>query len=156
MGVSPAKILIRVLLVVSAFSFTRISFADFKDGLEAFDGGDLALAVEEWQLAVGEGNLDAAVSLADLYLTGIGVPADPKEAVRLYRLAAEQGHGVAQLNLGDLYARGLGVERNLIEAHLWLTRAADQGRRWAARRRQEVEDSMTPQERADAQKRLAD
>jgi len=150
MGVGHLNFLVRVMLVIMTLGFARISFADFADGLEAFDGGDLTLAIEQWQEAAANGDLDAAISLADLYISGIGIKPDPQEAVRLYRLAAERGDAVAQFNLGDLYAPGHGIEKDLAKAYVWLQRAADQGRHWAARRLKEVDESMTGQERAQA------
>ena len=132
------------------------SFADFRDGLEAFDAGDFAAAVAAWRPLAEAGDRDAQLSLAGLYLEGLGVRRDPAEAVRLYRLAAEQGDAVAQLNLGDLYARGLGVERDLGLATCWLTLSARQGRQWPRARIQEIEPLMTAAEQAEAKRCLRD
>ena len=142
---------------MSAFAFVFFwalaAKADFEDGLEAFDSGDLEAAVAEWRPLAESGDIEAQVALAGLYLSGTGVPADPASAVRWYRLAAERGDPVAQLNLGDLYARGLGVGRDLVQAYLWLSLAIAQGRRWPAARRAQIAPLMSPVEiaRAEAQ-----
>jgi len=144
-------------LSLPAFAFVFLwafaAKADFEDGLEAFDGGDLKATVAEWRPLAEAGDMEAQVALAGLYLSGTGVPLDPVMAVRWYRLAAERGDPVAQLNLGDLYAKGLGVGRDLIQAYLWLSLAIAQGRQWPAARRAEIASLMSPEEiaRAEAQ-----
>ena len=129
--------------------------ADFADGLAAFDAGDYRTAFEEWRALAEAGDAEAQTALAGLYLDGQGAPADAAEAVRWYRRAAEQGEVVAQQNLGDLYRRGWGVGRDLVSAYVWLSRAAAQGRRWPARRRDEIAAQFTPEQRAEAEARLA-
>ena len=86
--------------------------ADFADGMEAFDGGDLNAAIAAWRQAAAMGDLDAAVALADLHYQGIGLPRDASAAAALYRKAAQAGHKIARLNLGELYDLGDGVARN--------------------------------------------
>lgn len=112
--------------------FTQ-AHADFAEGVEAYDGGNLDRAVAAWRDAAAEGDLEAVVALAGLYAQGSGLPQDWHAAARLYRQAADAGHKIAQLNLGELYATGRGVERDLIQAYLWYGLAAEQGSLWAAR-----------------------
>ena len=135
-------------LGLPAFALTLLwiltAQAGFEEGLEAFDGGDLATAVAEWRPLAEAGDPEAQVALAGLYLSGTGVARDPVEAARWYRLAAQRGDPVAQLNLGDLYARGLGVGRDLVQAYLWLSLSAAQGRRWPEARRAEIARLMSP------------
>lgn len=142
----------RLSLSTFAFVFLWViaARADFEQGLEAFDGGDLEATVAEWRPLAEAGDIEAQVALAGLYLSGAGVPLDPAEAARWYRLAAERGDPVAQLNLGDLYSRGLGVRRDLVQAYLWLSLAIAQGRRWPETRRAEIVPFMSPEERARA------
>jgi hypothetical protein len=123
-------------LGASALFFAAIqpqARADFADGLQAYDGGDLESAVEAWRDAAAAGDLDAVVALAGLYAEGTGLPRDWRAAARLYRQAADTGHKIAQLNLGELYAFGRGVERDLEQAYLWYGLAAEQRSAWAAR-----------------------
>ena len=126
--------------------------ADIAEGLEAYDAGDYAAAVAAWLPLAEAGDAEAQVALADLYLHGQGVPADPARAADWYRRAAAQGDAVAQLNLGDLYSRGLGLPRDLIQAYVWLARAANQGRRWAAARRDAIGRQLDPARLAEAQR----
>ncbi len=122
-------------LSVPALFFAALTQAqaDFDEGLEAYDGGDLERAVAAWREAAAEGDLEAVVALAGLYAQGSGLPQDWQAAARLYRQAAEAGHKIAQLNLGEHYATGRGVERDLVQAYLWYGLAAEKGSLWAAR-----------------------
>ncbi len=127
----------------------------FAEGLAAYDAGDFETAVEAWRPLAEAGNPEAQVSLAEIYLNGLGVAADPALGAALYRRAAEAGDPVAQLNLGDLYARGFGVARDPVEALVWLELAARQGKRWAAVRRDEIASHLDAGQRAEAQARIA-
>lgn len=131
------------------------AWADFADGLAAFDAGDYEDAFAEWQPLAESGDSTAQVAVAELYLTGQGVRADVAEAIRWYRRAAEAGNAVAQLNLGDAYARGLGVAADAIDAYVWFSLAAAQGRQWPEMRRQEMAESLSPEQMAEADARLA-
>lgn len=125
--------------------------ADLAAGLEAYDGGDYAAAVAAWLPLAEAGDAEAQVALADLYLYGQGVPADPARAADWYRRAAVQGDAVAQLNLGDLYSRGIGLPRDLAKAYVWLARAAKQGRRWAEEQAKLVQRQLTSDQLAEAE-----
>lgn len=129
--------------------------ADFTAGLEAYDGGDYALAAVEWRGLAQRGDIDAQIALAGLFMQGLGVDRDPGRAVHWYRQAARQGAAVAQLNLGDLYARGLGVKRDLVRAYAWLELAARAGQIWARRRRDEIGRQLSA-ERMTAAMRLVE
>ena len=142
------------LLTVLAATSLRAE-DDFTAGLAAYDAGDFAAAFAAWRPLAEAGDADAQVSLAALYLNGLGVAADPAAALAWYRRAAEAGDPVAQLNLGDLTARGIGVAKNPLEGLVWLSLAARQGKRWAAERRDEIAAELTPAERAEAEARVA-
>lgn len=148
----------RVILLtfLSAVAAAPSISADFAAGLEAYDAGDYATALEEWRPLAEAGDVEAQLALAGLFSDGVGVPADHAEAVRWYRMAAEQGDAVGQLNLGDFYARGLGVERDLGQAVYWLTLSARQGRRWPKQRIAELEHLLTKAERAELERLLAE
>ncbi|HEY0634322.1 MAG TPA: tetratricopeptide repeat protein [Gammaproteobacteria bacterium] len=69
----------------------------------------------------------AQLNLGAAYDNGIGVAAEPAQAVHWYRRAAEQGLAQAQFNLGHSYATGNGVAQDYAEAVRWLVLAARQG-----------------------------
>ena len=148
---------LRGLAVAAWLLFFPLSaWADFADGLAAYDAGDYETAVAEWLPLAEQGDVDAQVALADLYLAGQGVRPDTARALRWYRRAAEAGNAVAQLNLGDLYSRGAGVPRDLVTAFVWFSLSAEQGRRWPATRLREISREMTAAQLADAEARLKD
>jgi uncharacterized protein len=88
--------------------------------------------------AAEAGDIDAQFNLGDMYLTGIGVEANPVKAVEWYQKgmlsrilqnintlsallspAAESGLPQAQSDLGHMYRRGEGVEANPVKAVEW-------------------------------------
>ncbi len=138
------------LCAVQAGAAETLDEARFAAGLAAYDAGDYRSSFEAWKPLAGAGDVDAQVALAGLYMNGLGVAGDPDEAVLWYRRAALAGDPVAQLNLGDLYGRGQGAPRDPVEAYAWLSLAADQGRRWAARRRDELAGQLAPGQHAEA------
>jgi len=140
-----ARIVIVILSVIAA-----PVFADFTDGLRAYDGGDYATARSEWQAAAKRGDIDAMNGLAGLYASGFGVRQSYADAARWYERAARRGHITAQLNIGDFYARGRGVKRDLVSAYMWLSVAAKRGSAWSEARRRGLARRMTPTQLADA------
>jgi uncharacterized protein len=73
------------------------------------------------------GVAEAQNSLGNMYLRGLGVPQDYKQAAIWLRKAAEQGTAEAELNLGVLHDKGLGVTQDAKEAANWYRKAAEQG-----------------------------
>ncbi len=83
-----------VLLVVLAAP----AWADFSDGVAAYDRGDYATAFSEWKPLAEQGDAAAQYNLGIMYSNGRGVPQDHVQAVKWYRKAAEQGVAFAQYN----------------------------------------------------------
>ena len=82
------------LTVILAFLMTLsspVAAQDFQKGVAAYNAGDYATAVQEWTPLAEAGDEVAQYNLGVMYDNGLGVPQDPKEAVKWYRLAAEQG-----------------------------------------------------------------
>lgn len=76
--------------------------ADVKAGVDAWEAGDYAAAVVEWQGPAAEGDADALFNLAQAYRLGRGVAADNARARQLYEEAARRGHVKAADNYGLL------------------------------------------------------
>ena len=76
--------------------------AGVRDGVEAWDRGDFAAAVKEWQKDAGKGDADAAYNLAQAYRFGRGVPQDMTKAQEFYARAAAAGHPLAADSYGVL------------------------------------------------------
>ena len=101
--------------------------ADFKTGLDAYNRGDFAAALKEWQPIAEKGDPHAQYNLGLLYARGQGVGQDYGQAAEWYRKAAEQGVPAAEYNLGVMFANGQGVTADPQEASKWFLKAADQG-----------------------------
>jgi TPR repeat protein len=92
--------------------------------------------------------------LGYLYQAGLGVQQDSAAAAQWYRLAADQGNVAAQNNLGSLYEKGQGVPQDLVQSAVWYSLAAAQGNPDAARNRDIIVKRLTPEQAAEAQKRV--
>jgi TPR repeat protein len=66
------------------------------------------------------GNSNAQYSLARLYLQGVGVAQDTRQAARWLNLAAEKGHAPAQALLGNMLVNGQGIPRQKAIGLMWL------------------------------------
>ncbi len=105
-----------------------VAWADFEDGVAAYQRGDYATAVKEFRAVAEQGDTDAQYNLGFMYDVAKGVVQDyKKEAVKWYRKAADQGHTSAQYNLGFMYDGGKGVVQDYKEAIKWYRTAAEQG-----------------------------
>ena len=80
--------------------------ADFAEGFAAYERGDYAAALREWQPLAEQGDADAQYNLGVMHAEGKGVPRDDRMAAQWYRRAAEQGDASAQNSLGLMYAVG--------------------------------------------------
>ena len=106
--------------------------AQFKIGLMYDDGDVMPQNPEEamrwYQLAAGNGNIDAQKLLAFFYYTGThNVTRDEAESARWYLRAAQAGDAEAQYALSLDHAIGTGVEKNKAESIRWRLLAAKQG-----------------------------
>ena len=61
--------------------------ADYQDGLEAYERGDYATAMQEWRPLAEQGDAIAQYNFGLMYAFGQGVVQDYAEAVKWYRLA---------------------------------------------------------------------
>ncbi|HEY8383663.1 MAG TPA: tetratricopeptide repeat protein [Microvirga sp.] len=68
---------------------------------------------------------NAQYNLARLYLDGMGIEKDARQAARWFNLAAEKGHYQSQALLGHLLINGQGVPRQRARGLMWLTLARE-------------------------------
>lgn len=68
--------------------------------------------VLELKEACNKRTMQACITLAELYLKGGEIPADPQRAAQLYEQACEGQNGKACTNLGLLYYQGIGVPKD--------------------------------------------
>ena len=98
------------------------------------------------------GDVRAQFFAGQCYQLGENTKQDFKEAVKWFALAAEQGNADAQYNLGEIYRDGQGVSINYEEAHKWANIASANGHDKAGNLRADIENSITPSQRAEAQR----
>ena len=77
---------------------------------------------------------------------------DYETALKEFLPLAEQGPALAQFNLGFMYGQGEGVPKDYVLAHMWLNLAAAQGFEKAAELRDLLEENMTLDQLAEAQR----
>lgn len=94
-----------------------------KAGVDAWERGDFAGAVERWRPEALKGNADAQFNLGQAYKLGRGVKPDLNQAEEWYRKAAIQGHPEAQDNYGLI----LFQNNKRPQALEWLERSAARG-----------------------------
>jgi hypothetical protein len=119
---------------------------------------DYAEAAKWYRKAADQGYDVAQYNLGIMYDEGRGVPQDYAEAVKWYRKAADQGHARAQHSLGYMYDNGRGVPEDHVQAHMWYNLAAsrypaaEKNRESAISNRDRLEQKMTREQVAEAQK----
>jgi uncharacterized protein len=84
-------------------------------------------AAELFRQAAEQGDAQAQILLASMYLDGKGVEKDDAEAAKWAKLAGKQGNAYAQALLGSMYYDGKGVAKDDSEAAKWARLAAEQG-----------------------------
>ncbi|QEW23560.1 Putative beta-lactamase HcpC precursor (plasmid) [Marinibacterium anthonyi] len=100
----------------------------------ATDAGQLVEALALYHAAAENGEVDAEVQLARLYLEGgAGLETDFAKALVWAERAAEAGDTRGMVYLGKIWMEGLGVNANSETALAWFTRADAQGDGKAAR-----------------------
>jgi TPR repeat protein len=83
------------------------------------------------RVAAEAGVSDAQAVYAQMLLDGIGVAANPQQAVAWFAKAAQQEHLVAINMVGRCYELGWGVAIDKASAASWYKAAADRGMAWA-------------------------
>ncbi len=128
--------------------------AQFIMGLVYFDGRGVAQddrQAETWyRKSAEQGYASAQVNLGLMYFFGRGVSKDDQQAVAWLRKAADKGNAYGQYGLGLVYMVGRGVPKNTELAYFWFVLASGQGHREALAKRNQLEASLTPPQRAKA------
>jgi uncharacterized protein len=125
----------------------------------AYDRGlgverDPAQAVAWWQKGAEAGDRASRYHLARAYLEGKGgLGRDVKAAIELLAQSANQRFAPAQAMLGAVYEKGIGVPVDYVLAHMWFNLARAQGLTAARKKMDALEEKMTPEQIADAQRR---
>jgi TPR repeat protein len=90
-----------------------------------------AQSIDALRVRAEQGDAEAQLNIAIMYVSGCGVSQDDAEAARWFRRAAEQGSAEAMTKLGVMCGTGRGVAQDGAEAVRWYRLAADGWRRSA-------------------------
>ena len=93
--------------------------------------------------AAEQGYAHAQFSLAEIFLTGNGLPRDVDKGLQYLQRASLNGYVPAQLLSAALSVEGSVRPRDLAEAHAWLSAAAEQGSKQASEALERIERQMT-------------
>jgi TPR repeat protein len=116
------------ILTASMLAFAVSAAAAESKGDNAYDHGDFAGAMVEWQQVAQAGDATASYRIGQLYRRGEGLRyRDFEKAVYWYQRAAGRGHVPAQYEVARLQFEGLVVPRDIDEMMYWLWRAALSG-----------------------------
>ena len=96
-----------------------------------------------YEKAAEQGDADAQVNIAFMYLTGQGVTQNHGQAFYWYKTSAEQGNAKAQYNIGVMHYKGEGVVKDVIESHKWFNISSKNGFNRSAIQRDKIEKKMT-------------
>ena len=113
---------------------------------------DYGEAVSWFLKAAEQGSAQGQFGLGAMYDRGTGVQVDIAEALQWYRKSVMQGYAPAMLNLGSMYKVGSGVPQDYVLAHMWYNLAAARGNEKAEKNREILENQMTPDQIAEAQR----
>jgi len=97
------------------------------EGIAAYNRGDYTTALKMLRDPAGKGDDQAELHLGFIYLRGLGVEKNPKEASDWFQKSAGHGNPRGENYLGLMYSKGIGVSRNLNLAVTWFRKAAEQG-----------------------------
>ena len=153
---------------------------DWEKGLAAFDEADWEIALQEFTPLAEQGHPDAQFYLGLLYRTSsdevslkwfrlaaeqgharamwfIGDSyccddADVVEELKWYRLSVEHGDVDSRFDVAWMYEHGRGVPQDYVYAHMWYNIAAAAGHEKAIDNRDVMNERMTPDQIAEAQK----
>ena len=89
-------------------------------------------------------------------LVEIRSAASAKQAFEWWKKAAFQGDSAAQFSLGVMYLNGQGISKDEVQAYVWLNLAGANNISAAAEIRKQLDVSLSPQQKAEAQKLSAE
>jgi len=141
--------------VLSLALATPAGADDFRKGRSAFDAGDHRAALAQWLPLAKRGHADAQAAVAWLYLNGLGVARDEREAARWYERAARQQQPEAVYFLGTLYLAGRGVGRDDYRAYVLCGLALARGNQHGLGCRDDAALGLSAGDRERAERALA-
>ena len=118
--------IIKVIAII--FLSSKISLADFDNGMDAINEGNYEKAITELKPMADQGDPRAQFWYGNLIFNGLGTPKNMKLGMEFYRLSAEKNFPLALHELGHVYHHALGVEQDIEEAINWYEKAITEGK----------------------------
>ncbi|HYD79030.1 MAG TPA: tetratricopeptide repeat protein [Paucimonas sp.] len=115
------------LTALLSTAFGTNAWANYNDGLAAYQARNYPRAVKEFTPLANQGNREAQHLLGLMHYTGQGIPQNYKQALTWFQKAASQGQADAQYILGAMYYTGKGTAKDEPRAVVWFRKAAEQG-----------------------------
>ena len=137
------------VLAVGLMLAGPVSAQDRGKAIAAFNAGDYATALQEWEPLAAQGDAAAQYKTGFIY----SINQDSAEAAKWFRLAAEQGYSEAQVKLSVAFGGGFGVPQDFVTAHMWANIGAANGHEDGSMIRDMVAAQMTPAAVEEAQRR---
>jgi len=106
------------------FSASYSAAADLASAKRAYEQKDYVTAAKEYMALAEQGDEDAQLAIAKMFLIGEGVQADRDQALKRFKMLATLGNAEAQFYLGSMY---LLPRIDLLEGIRWLRLSAAQG-----------------------------
>ena len=118
---------ISIWLLLIFFSVSSATAANLEKGINAIKHGNFESAYRELKPLAEIGDSSALYNLGIMYIKGLGVNRDPKQATEWLLLSAKQNNFLAQYFLGHIFAKGNGVTKDYKKALKFYKLAAEQG-----------------------------
>jgi len=115
------------LYFLLSLSFLSPTYADFQDGVDAYNNKQYKKALKEFKPLAEKGNAKAQSYLGYFYSQGFGVWPNVDKSFSWFEKAANQGDARSQYAMGVFYSEGESVPQNDIKALEWLKKSSNQG-----------------------------
>ena len=127
------------------------AFADFWDGMDAYNAGKFTEALSEFQPLADRGKAEAQLMVALLHHYGKGIPVNMAAANAWYRKSATGGNATAQWSLGLAYAHARGLPKDVVLAHFLYHLGKDGGDEDADYNYSDIAKKMTAEQIAESE-----
>ena len=115
-----------LIFCISPLAFETNKTATFENA-EQLDPSRIKKIITRYKSTVSENEPQALNNLGTLYLKGLGVNKNEKQAKEYFLLAAKLGFPPAMYHLGLIFHKGLGVSADPARAEYWFRKAATLG-----------------------------
>jgi TPR repeat protein len=134
-------------------------WAGTQEAIETYRTGDYTGAMTQFKELAAQGDAVAMYYLGILYDRGYGVPVDHAEAAKWFEQGAARGDSLSAYHIGKMAETGKGVQKDPVAAYMWLSLSAagapnERDAAYTRRDIRKLERSMTPEQIAEAKKRV--